>query len=202
MKIAVIFLCVALASFIDTSNGFSKGKSFNKDKVDFYVRSCHSIGQKVELLQTCPEHELETRKKCLLEDLLFDLKMLSFDLDSTLEEVLKITGLPLNIVNGILTNNLEAILSLTSIENLISPLLLVVEGCMAKVGILLKDKLELLNGVLGSVTSSLSVFSVLHGTLSGVLSSLTGTLLGSVLGDLTPVISSLTGGLLGNGILG
>ncbi|CAJ0934296.1 unnamed protein product [Ranitomeya imitator] len=148
MKIAVIFLCVAIASFIDTSNGFSKGKSFDKTKADFYVRSCHAIGQKVEILKTCPEHERETRKKCLLEDVLLELNLLSIDMDCTLEEVLKIVGLPLEIVNCILTGNLDDILTLISIEGLISPVLLVVEGCLGKVGIVLKEQLELLNGVL------------------------------------------------------
>ncbi|XP_073507326.1 uncharacterized protein [Phyllobates terribilis] len=203
MKLAVIFLCVALASFIDTSNGFGKANTFDKTKAEFYVRSCQSVGQKVEILKTCPEHEKETRKKCILEDLCYLLDLLCVDLDCTLEQVLKITGLPLDIVNCILNGNLEAILSLTSnIDVIITPVLCLVEGVLGNCGILLKNQLLVLNNLLGSVMGLFSCFTGLQGTLAGVLSTPISSLLGGLPSLLTPALGSLTNGILGKGLLG
>ncbi|XP_077117279.1 uncharacterized protein LOC143773826 [Ranitomeya variabilis] len=201
MKIAVIFLCVAIASFIDTSNGFSKGKSFDKTKADFYVRSSHAIGQKVEILKTCPEHEKETRKKCLLEDLFLEMNMLSIDLGLPLEEILELVGLPLDIVNNILAGKLDVVLNVINIEDLISPVFSVVEGCLATVGVVLKQQMKSLNSVLGSVTGVLSIVSGLHDTVEEILSSVTGSLLVNVLSVLPSLLGSLTG-VLGKGLLG
>ncbi|KAM4037657.1 uncharacterized protein ACNLHF_016172 isoform 2-T2 [Anomaloglossus baeobatrachus] len=172
MKIAVIFLCVAIASFLDTSTGFSQAKSFDQNKVDYYVRSSQELGLQLESMKTCPEHEKKTRQKCALEHMIFNLEM------------------PLEMTNLILSENLDGVLSIISVDKFAKKCICMVEVTLAHVQVLLKRELLKLCSLTGSVNGLFSCFSILHDTLGSTLKD---NPLQGLLGVASPLLSSLTG---------
>ncbi|XP_075065313.1 uncharacterized protein LOC142152506 [Mixophyes fleayi] len=196
MKVAVIFiLCLGLTNFIETSTGQQLPLSLlSKDKADYHVRCIQSIAEKLEILKKCPESEKRTRKICLLEDLIHQMKFLSIDLKCTFKELGPLLNLPNTVLALILDNNIGELIEIIDIEIILNSCLSLVEGVLARVNILLKDQLTIINNLLGSTLNLATVGLNLHESITAVIASLTGTLLGSVLG--------LVQGLLGGGLLG
>ncbi|KAM4037656.1 uncharacterized protein ACNLHF_016172 isoform 1-T1 [Anomaloglossus baeobatrachus] len=190
MKIAVIFLCVAIASFLDTSTGFSQAKSFDQNKVDYYVRSSQELGLQLESMKTCPEHEKKTRQKCALEHMIFNLKMLAIDIDCPFEILLEKLEMPLEMTNLILSENLDGVLSIISVDKFAKKCICMVEVTLAHVQVLLKRELLKLCSLTGSVNGLFSCFSILHDTLGSTLKD---NPLQGLLGVASPLLSSLTG---------
>ncbi|XP_072002159.1 uncharacterized protein [Engystomops pustulosus] len=199
MKIAITFLCLVIASFIDpsTQNGYQiKLQDLPKEKVDLVVRYAHGMASKLETFKKCPESEKKARTKCFLEDLLSGLRYLAIDLECTVKDLLILINCPLDLIEKLLLNDLDDILDALNIEALLKSVLGMLEGVLAKLQILLKTEVLNLDKLLGSVFGVLSIVSGLHDTLGAVINGLTGTLLASVLG-LVPAVLGLVGSILG-----
>ncbi|XP_072002161.1 uncharacterized protein [Engystomops pustulosus] len=186
MKIAITFLCLVIASFIDPSTQNIHLQDLPKDKVDCVVRFAYEIVSKVEILRKCPESEKKARTKIVVEDVLSGMKLLAIDLGCTLTDLLTL-----------ILNNLDDIPDALNIEALLKSVLGLMEGVVAKAGIVLKTEFLRLNELSGSPNGVLSIVSVLHDTLGAVINGLTGTFLGTVLGFF-PAVPGLLGSILGD----
>ncbi|XP_069620108.1 uncharacterized protein [Ranitomeya imitator] len=208
MKIAVIFLCVALASFIDTGNG-NIALTFQNVNVDAHVRSCYAIAAKYDQLQGYVGLEWNIQARCIVNDIIYSLQCLACELGCSLEYFLKISGIPPQYCALILAHDIDGLLRL-NIKDLLTKFLFCVEGILAKLGYVLSVLLNTLIGALGIVGTLPSICSVLHLNLSAIISSLIGTLLGSAIGivggALTTVVGvvGVAGGVLGTvvGVVG
>ncbi|XP_072002162.1 uncharacterized protein [Engystomops pustulosus] len=185
MKIAITFLCLVIASFIDPSTQNIQLHDLPKDKVDCVVRFAYEIASKLETLKKSPESEKNARKKCFLEDLLSGLRYLAIDLGCTLKDLLILIesrGVVLytrsSYTPEYTINNLEEIP--VNIDVVMTSVMHLLEGVVAKAGIVLKPEVLKLDKLLGSLNGVLSIVSVLHDTLTAVINGLTGTLLGSL----------------------
>ncbi|KAG8582243.1 hypothetical protein GDO81_007969 [Engystomops pustulosus] len=185
MKIAITFLCLVIASFIDPSTQNIHLQDLSKDKVDCVVRFAYEMAWKVETLKTCPEFEKNVRKKCLVEDMLSGLRYLAIDLGCTLKDLLILINCPLDLIDSLSINNLEEIP--VNIDVVMTSVMHLLEGVVAKAGIVLKPEVLKLDKLLGSLNGVLSIVSVLHDTLGAVINGLTGTFLGTVLGLVSAV---------------
>ncbi|XP_040200424.1 uncharacterized protein LOC120932241 [Rana temporaria] len=199
MKIAVIFLLLGVASFIETSNGLqSKLNPLPKDKAQIYVRCVQAAVEKAEHLKKCPEPERKTREVCLAEDLIHTLKLLAMDLGCTLNDVFELLELPLDALNLLKLGKITELLSVIQVDKLLISLTRVVEALLAQIGILLKGELISLIQTLGSTVNILVL--TLHNTLGAITTSLVGTVLGAVTGLVAVplgLVGSVVGGLGG-----
>ncbi|KAM5170963.1 uncharacterized protein ACMZJ9_003761 isoform 3-T4 [Mantella aurantiaca] len=192
MKFAVIFLLLGISSFIETSNGLvPKLNKLGQSAAEYQVRSMQAIYEKATILKKCPEEERKTREKCLIEDLLHILNILSIDLGCTVEQVFELLELPLDILNLLKLNDITALLEIVELDQLLSSVIRLVEGLLAQVNMVLKQQLVIITNLLESTLDLNIIGFLLHDTVGQILSSLTGTLLGTVLG----ILGSILGGL-------
>ncbi|KAM5170962.1 uncharacterized protein ACMZJ9_003761 isoform 2-T3 [Mantella aurantiaca] len=192
MKFAVIFLLLGISSFIETSNGLvPKLNKLGQSAAEYQVRSMQAIYEKATILKKCPEEERKTREKCLIEDLLHILNILSIDLGCTVEQVFELLELPLDILNLLKLNDITALLDIVQLDKLLSCSTQLVEGLLAQVNMVLKQQLVIITNLLESTLDLNIIGFLLHDTVGQILSSLTGTLLGTVLG----ILGSILGGL-------
>ncbi|KAM5171967.1 uncharacterized protein ACMZJ9_004798 [Mantella aurantiaca] len=121
MKFAVIFLLLGISSFIETSNGLvPKLNKLGQSAAQHHARCIQAIYEKVNKLKNCPEEEIQIRVKCLIEDLLHNLKMISIDLGCTIEQVFDLLELPLGILNILKLNDITALLEIAELDQLLS----------------------------------------------------------------------------------
>ncbi|XP_077121994.1 uncharacterized protein LOC143776464 [Ranitomeya variabilis] len=195
MKIAVIFLCVALASFIDTGNG-NPTLTFQKVNVDALVRSTYTITTKYEELQILVGLEWNTQARCILSEIIFELQCLAYQLGCSLQYLLQISGIPSDYCALILAGDIDGLLRL-DIQLCLTHFLFCVEGILAKLNCVLSVLLNTLIGALGIVGGLPSICSVLHLDLSAIISFQSGTLLGIALGIVGGILKPVTAVLIG-----
>ncbi|XP_077121993.1 uncharacterized protein LOC143776462 [Ranitomeya variabilis] len=201
MKIVVIFLCVALASFIDTGNG-NPTLTFQNINVDSHVRSTYTITTKYEELQGYVGLEWNTQARCIVNDLIFELQCLARELGCSLQYLLQISGIPPQYCKLILAGDIDGLLRL-DIKDLLTKFLFCVEGLLAKLGYVLSDLLNTLTGALGIVGGLPSICSGLHLDLKAIISFLSGTLLGGALDIVGGVLQTVAGVVgVAEGVLG
>ncbi|XP_056425869.1 uncharacterized protein LOC130367473 [Hyla sarda] len=214
MKLAIIFLCLGIASCFVFHFTIYRISSKNveimsfKNKVDYVARSVYGLAVKSENLKNCPESEKKAVLRCLIKDLHQYLSLLSVDINCTLEEIYELLEIPLSLLN-ILTSKTFEVISVEQVDVLVKSVCTLSEGLLASVGVLLKSSLQTIENTLGLLAVPASIISSLHDNIADVLSGLTTTVLGNALGlvgGLTNLgaLSSLTnvgGGLLGGGLL-
>ncbi|XP_073417256.1 uncharacterized protein [Dendrobates tinctorius] len=206
MKIAVVFLCLALASFIDTGNA-QYVLTVQNVNVPSCVRIIYSIACKQEELQLLTGLGWNTQAHCILGDILYLVRCLAFELNCPVDYLLGCSGLSIDYINCILEGNVDLLLELKlDIDYLLEEILCLVEGLLGTLGYVLFDLVTKLTGDLGLEGVLPGCLKVLHLDLKGILASLSVTLKGvavlvdgavNTVGGLVGALLSVIGGVVG-----
>ncbi|XP_066445916.1 uncharacterized protein [Eleutherodactylus coqui] len=191
MKIAIIFLCLSAASLIDITKGIGQMKSLDQSQAEYYSRAAFELAGKMNSLKTCPDNEKATRKLCIIEDLVMMVKMIASDTGSQVQEICNLLGMPAEaivlIVNGSLKEACQLLTQL-NIDGLLNPVVRLLEGLLANLGVVLKEKIALLINTVGGVSGLLNSLQ-LEDTLAGILTLLSSSGLGKILSSVTGVLN-------------